>query len=288
MEGVRSLLVESLKKYGMPFPVDSNVCTGWTRDLPKRRETIIFTSCMYQIEPIVPRLTKFSSVAGSLKGLSPLAKLIKPSKTELERAYNILNNIVSALKRKGIDLGYLYEDEPYSGAILLELGLLEEFANHAKAVYNKLKEYGVKRVITVDPHTHNALTRYKEFISFDVDVMNYLEVVSSNKKVEDEYTIHDSCLYSRFLNLRERYRSIISDSGIKLKEDLLITGKETSSCCGGPIAGVNRDLSEEIAKRRASDLNSLSSKLLVLCPICYVTLSPYFKGEIKDLAEVIL
>jgi hypothetical protein len=51
---------------------------------------------------------------------------------------------------------------------------------------------------------------------------------------------------------------------------------------------VDPKLSEEIAKRRASELNRLSDKLLVVCPICYVTLSPHFKGEVKDVAEVIL
>lgn len=292
MESLRSFLKQSLDKYGMPFPVDKRVCSGWARDLPHGGETIIFTSCMYQIEPVVPTLSKFSSMAGALtgalKGLSSFAKLVKPPKEEMERAYTILNNIVNALKRRGINPGYLYEDEPYSGALLLESGLLEDFADHAKKVASMLKERGVKRVITVDPHTHNALTRYGEFIPFDVEVVNYLQLVDVDRKIDGEFTIHDSCLYSRFLNLRDRYRELVSKSGIKLNEDFLVTGRETSTCCGGPIALINRDLSESIAEKRAQDLNRLSNRLLVMCPICYVTLSPHFKGEVKDLAEVIL
>lgn len=288
MEGLRSLLLDSLNKYGMPFPVDKKVCSSWTDELPRNGETIIFTSCMYQIEPVVPTLSKFSSLAGILRGASSLAKLVRPPKEELERAYRILNNIVRAIRRKGINLAYLYEEEPYSGAVLLELGMLEDFARHAEKVSGELKRRGVKRVITVDPHTHNALKRYQEFVDFDIEVLSYLEVIEPTKKVEGEFTIHDSCLYSRFLNLSDKYRSLISGSGINLREDFLVTGRETSTCCGGPIGGVDHKLSEEIAKRRASDLNRLSEKLLVVCPICYVTLSPHFRGEIKDLAEVIL
>ncbi|EHP68150.1 MAG: (Fe-S)-binding protein [Metallosphaera yellowstonensis] len=288
MEGLRSLLLESLSRYGMPFPVDKKVCSSWTNELPRNGSTIIFTSCMYQIEPVVPILSKFGPYTGILRGVASLAKMVKPPKEELERAYRILNNIVKAIKRKGVDLAYLYEEEPYSGAVLLEMGMLDEFAEHARKVSEMLKERGITRVITVDPHTHNALKRYEEFVKFDVEVVSYLEVIDPSKKVEGGFTIHDSCLYSRFLNLREKYRSLILNSGISLKEDFFVTGRETSTCCGGPIGGVDPKLSEEIAKRRASELNRLSDKLLVVCPICYVTLSPHFKGEVKDVAEVIL
>lgn len=109
MESLRSFLKQSLDKYGMPFPVDKRVCSGWARDLPHGGETIIFTSCMYQIEPVVPTLSKFSSMAGALtgalKGLSSFAKLVKPPKEEMERAYTILNNIVNALRRRESTLG---------------------------------------------------------------------------------------------------------------------------------------------------------------------------------------
>ncbi|WP_236753461.1 (Fe-S)-binding protein [Acidianus sp. HS-5] len=271
----------------MPFPVDKRVCSSWAKDLPRGGDTIIYTSCMYQIEPSVGTFLKLLPSISSLKGLMPLARVVKPSKTQLERAYRILNNIVIALKKSGINTGYLYEDEPYSGAILLEMGFLDEFGEYARKVVKLFKEKGVKRIITVDPHTHNALTRYKEFVNHDIDVVNYLELVNYTKEVKGEFTIHDSCLYSRFLGLREKYRELLRKSGIKLIEDEKITGKDTSSCCGGPLGPVDLKVSEKIAENRAKDLEKLNKKLLVVCPICYVTLLPHFSGEIKDISEVI-
>ncbi len=284
---IGKILVENLDKYYMPFPVDKKVCSGWAKDLPKGGNTIIYTSCMYQIEPAVGAFLKLLPSISSLKGLMPLARLVKPSKAQIDRAYRILNNIVNALKKSGIDVGYLYEDEPYSGAILLEMGFLEEFGEYAKRVVKLFKEKGIKRIITVDPHTHNALIRYKDFVNHDLEIVNYLELVNYTKEIKGEYTIHDSCLYSRFLGLREKYRSLIEKSGIKLKEDEMITGKDTSSCCGGPLGPVDLKVSEKIAENRAKDLEKLSKKLLVVCPICYVTLLPHFNGEIMDIAEVI-
>jgi Fe-S oxidoreductase len=284
---IGKILVDNLNRYYMPFSVDKKVCSEWAKDLPKGGNTIIYTSCMYQIEPAVGMFLKFLPSISSFKGLMPLARLVKPSRSQLDRAYKILNNIVKALEKSGIKPGYLYEEEPYSGAILLEMGFLEEFGEYAKKVVSLFKEKGIRKIITVDPHTHNALTRYQEFVKHDLEIVNYLELVNYTKKVEGEFTIHDSCLYSRFLGLREKYRGLIEKSGIKLVEDEMITGKNTSSCCGGPLGPVDLKVSEKIAENRAKDLEKLSKKLLVVCPICYVTLLPHFKGEIMDIAEVI-
>lgn len=284
---IGKVLVDNLNKYYMPFPVDKKVCSGWANGLPKGGETIIYTSCMYQIEPVVTKFLKLLPSISSLKALMPLAILVKPPKAELDRAYKILNNIVLALEKSGIRPGYLYDEEPYSGAILLEMGFLEEFGEYAKRVVSLFKEKGVKKIITVDPHTHNALSRYQEFVKHDLEIVSYLELVNYTKRVEGEFTIHDSCLYSRFLGLREKYRGLIKKSGIRLIEDEMVTGKDTSSCCGGPLGPVDLKVSEKIAENRARDLEKLSRRLLVVCPVCYVTLSPHFKGEIKDIAEVI-
>lgn len=281
------LIYENLQKYGFPYPIDKKVCSDWAKDIPKGGSTIIYTSCMYQTASLSEVYSKFIPYAEKLSPLSFLGKLIKPRKEELERAYLILNKIVNLLKKNGIEFGYLYEEEPYSGAILLELGYLDEFKSYAQQVYEFFKSKGVKRIITVDPHTHNALTRYSDFIKFDIEVVSYLELIKDAKAVTGEtFVIHDSCLYSRFLGLRETYRGIIQKAGIKTVEDELVTGKETSYCCGSPIKPINPELSEKIAKIRAEQLSKLSKNILVVCPMCYANLSKYAEN-IKDLAEVI-
>ena len=281
------LIYENLQKYGFPYPLDKKICSGWAKDIPKNGPTIIYTSCMHQTASLSDVYSRFIPYAEKLSSLSFLGKFIKPKKEELDRAYLVLNKIANLLKKNGIEFGYLYEDEPYSGAILLELGYLDEFKSHAKQVYEFFKNRGVKKIITVDPHTHNALTRYSEFIQFDIEVVNYLELIKDAKGVtNDTFVIHDSCLYSRFLGLRDSYRNIINKSGIKIVEDELVTGKDTSYCCGSPIKPINPELSEKIAKARAEQLTRLSKNVLVVCPMCYANLSKYAEN-IKDLAEVI-
>ena len=281
------LIYENLQKYGFPYPIDKKVCSGWAKDIPKGGSTIIYTSCMYQTASLSEVYSKLIPYAEKLSPFSFLGKFIKPKKEELDRAYLVLNKIANLLKKNGIEFGYLYEEEPYSGAILLELGYLDEFKRYAQQVYEFFKSKGIKRIITVDPHTHNALTRYSDFIKFDIEVVSYLELIKEAKAVTSEtFVIHDSCLYSRFLGLRETYRGIIQKAGIKTAEDELVTGKETSYCCGSPIKPINPELSDKIAKTRVEQLSKLSKNILVVCPMCYANLSKYAEN-IKDLAEVI-
>ena len=281
------LIYENLQKYGFPYPVDKKICSGWAKDIPKNSSTIIYTSCMHQTASLSEFYSKLTPLAEKLSPFFFLGKLIRPKKEELDRAYLILNKIANLLKKNGIEFGYLYEEEPYSGAILLELGYLDEFKSYAKQVYEFFKNKGIKKIITVDPHTHHALKRYSEFIQFDIEVVNYLELIKDAKGLaNDIFVVHDSCLYSRFLNLRDTYRNIINKSGIKIVEDELITGKDTAYCCGSPIKSVNPELSEKIAKARVEQLKRLSKNILVVCPMCYASLSKYAEN-IKDLAEVI-
>lgn len=282
------LIYENLLKYGFPYPIDKKICSGWANDIPKQNSTILYTSCMYQTASLSETFSKFIPHAEKLSSLSFLGKFIKPKKEELERAYNILSRISQLLKKNGIEFGYLYEEEPYSGAVLLELGYLDEFSDYAKSVYRFFKERGIKRIITVDPHTHNALSRYSEFIgTMDLEIVNYLEVVKEVKSISSEsFVIHDSCLYSRFLNLRDKYRGLIQKAGIHTVEDELVTGKETSFCCGSPIKPINPELSDKIAKARVDQLTKLSKNILVVCPMCYANLSK-FNNNVKDLVEVV-
>ena len=288
MASLREVLRDNLKKYGFPFPLNKAECHGWS-DLPKSGRTLFYTSCMYQIATLTKSLSKFVGMADKLSAFGFLAsKLLKPPKEDLERASRVLNKMVKLLEASGVnDLFYLYEDEPYSGAALLEMGYLDLFEEHAKSVYSFFKSRGISRVITVDPHTHNALTRYREFVpGFDIEVLNVYEVIKEAKAVtQEELTVHDSCLYSRFLGLRENYRGLIAKAGLRIKEDFLITGKDNAFCCGYPIEAVDRDLSERIAELRAKGLKSLANRAIVVCPMCYAQLRD--KVEVVDLMEVI-
>ena len=289
LESIRNVMMDSLMKNYVPFPIDRSVCSAWTDTLKKGGDTIIYTSFMYQLSSLFRAYEKHLSTFARMGGSSKLASLgkffIKPDKDDLRRGYRILSNISNILQKNGIDHGYLYDDEPYSGGLLLELGMLDQFWEYGSRVLELMKQHGVKRVITVDPHTTNAMIRLKEHFNSDLEVSNYLTLIQKYSG-NGQYVFHDPCLYTRYNTIGNRIREIASTAGVEFVEDRMVTSRDIGTCCGGPLGPVNMDLSDRIAKYRAEKLLSVAQNVMVACPLCYQNLKPYV-SNLKDMAEVI-
>jgi Fe-S oxidoreductase len=299
---LRDLVLSSLREYGLPLPLDKGVCSEWRRGLPSGpSRRVLYTSCMYQLAPAISRAVGAIERAGAAGGglRAALASIgakifgrlvVRPDERELERAGAILRSIYSLLRRGGVEFGLL-DDEPYSGALLYELGFVDDFARHAREVYAHFKRAGVREVITVDPHTHYVLERvYPQFIpEFDIKVVSYIDLIdpAAVKVRARHFVIHDSCLYARFLDRHARVRELLA-SGEPV-EDPLVTGRESSGCCGGPIESVAPALSAKIARERVERLSRLSRTVVVMCPICLASLGRAGSGlvEVRDLSELL-
>jgi len=286
---VRGVVYKNLLENYMPLPVDRSACSRWTKDLPPSGQTIIYTSYMYQLGSVFKSyaklLERFSGVKFATRFTFLGGFLIRPKREELERASLILNNIVALLKESSVQVAYLYDEEPYSGALLLELGLLDEFREYGRRLLSFFDGRGIIRVITVDPHTTNALLRLKTLLKSNLEVVNYLQLIRHSEG-KGSFVMHDSCLYSRYLGLGDVVKSVLQNSGVTLVEDRMVTAQDTSTCCGAPVESVDEELSEKIAKARAMKLTSVHKNVLVACPLCYQNLSPHVES-IRDIAEVI-
>ncbi|MEM0157735.1 MAG: (Fe-S)-binding protein, partial [Thermoplasmataceae archaeon] len=286
---IRKLVYGNLMETYLPFPVDLKASSKWASEagVPHNTDSIIFTSHMYQMGSMFKNYEKyiplFTRLGGSKMMASVGSRLIRTDRSDAERSARILKNIYSMLLKSGIKCGYLYEDEPYSGSLLLELGFLDEFMKYGKKLQSLFKSKGVKRIYTVDPHTTNSLANLRKMIGFDIEFTPYLNVISGMAG-SGKFVLHDSCLYSRFLGMYSDVRSTARNSGIELLENPNVTGKSTSFCCGGPIGPIDAGISTEVARLRVKQLNTVSDSILVVCPLCYENLSEF--GNVKDIAEV--
>ncbi|MFN3805103.1 MAG: heterodisulfide reductase-related iron-sulfur binding cluster [Pyrobaculum sp.] len=292
---LRELLVFSLERYGLPLPVDPGICNKWRvgLDFEKETERVLYTSCMYQMAPLIKKATGLLERAARGGVWARLAEvgartlggvLLRPTPAEEVRMSMMLRSIYYLIKKSGIKLGVL-EEEPYSGALLYELGFEEEFKRQAEVVYKTFKEAGVREVITVDPHTQYVLEHVYPKYGFDIKAVSYIDLVNIAKvrAKMSGFVIHDSCLYSRFLDRREKIRQILAAG--RPVEDPYVTGVETSGCCGGPVESIRPELAKKVAADRARRLARLSDKVVVACPICFINLSD--RLETYDLSEVI-
>ncbi len=290
---VLGILSDNLRRRGSVLPISRSNATGWARGLniPRGGETVLFTGLMYQLVPAIDALagqmalfenssiTQFFGLGRWVNQFINLSffMALAASKEMQDENNRVLRNIARLLKKAGVKFGYLYERELYAGALIYDGGLDESFAIHARRVYNMLRKNGVRRVITVDPHTTSVLRDvYPRFIeNFDLEVQNYIEVLAeidlpAAKEQKQELVIHDSCVYARYERMIDQPRKLLKNAGVTSREPEM-AGRSTY-CCGGPIESLFPGKAHEIAARRVSQLQSAGEKIVTMCPLCLVNL----------------
>lgn len=310
-EDILTILEQNIAIRKSAFPLSWKRLTAWAKGLGLRRggKVVIFTGHMYQIIPFIKGVQKRQKKISSPSQKTRLARIINPifsvstlmsiaaASPQDIRLYNgYLRNIVFLLRLAGIDPGYLYEREDYAGTLAYDMGLQHVFERHTKKVYRTLKEAGVGTVITVDPHTTYILGHiYPELINgFDLEVKSYLEILAEKlpKKLhfngDSKVVIHDSCVYTRYLDESEIPRKLLKQAGYNVCEPEL-SGRLTH-CCGGPIEALFPGKAREIAQKRLESLSTIGKKIVTMCPVCHLNLKAVTqdKVEIKDISEYLL
>ena len=303
--------------------VSKELSARWAKDLnlPKWSETIFFAGCGYQfsgqLEVLMSMMRKMDkSVIGTELPMRfarfqkkvgfdfpgtfsrVLAKGGNSEAQPLKAAIKVLHNL-------GVQPGYLADDEPCCGAPLYHAGLHKEFAQNARQSYQKLKSFGVKRVIGMVPScTHAIHTLFPIYLEgYDLEVKHFLGVVCENisscelqfpRKVKVTY--HDPCQLARYLNLIEEPRQILrAIKGIELVEPEW-TIREFATCCGGGggFEAVFPELSQVLAINRTRELLETGAEIIVThCPGCIMQFKDGLRElkvdniEVLDLAQVI-
>ena len=307
---VLALLAQNLGFRGSVLPLPARYLTSWAKGLglPRGGEVIIYTGHMYQLVPVIRLMEE------QAKGLAPerrarlarLARLLNPvvnvsafsrfmvSAAARRRYERCLQNIVSLLRLAGLEPGYLYEVEKYAGALAFDLGLDGPFKRHAQRVTKRLKEKGVKEIITVDPHTTEVFKNvYPKVVSgFNIRVRSYLEVLAeaglkARLPWEEEFVFHDSCVYARYLGLIDEPRRLLEAAGVKVLEPDM--ARELTHCCGGPVESLFPEKAEEVARARMEQLASRGRRIITACPICWLNLERVKdpRVEVFDISEVL-
>lgn len=313
---------DNILRKGNPLGLSSNEFCNWAKDLniPKTGETILYTGCEYQLLPYTSSLIEivkkigpfglksnmFLSAAKTLEKIGLDAPKIFMSLTAKDKNFydELLQKYARVLQKLGLDFGYLHEEEPYAGGLLYEFGLLEELSDYAQRVYEIFKRRGVKRIITISPHSLELLYKvYPLYVkNFNITVLHYTQVIKgalqrSDKNLnlafsqETTVTIHDPCHLARSLNIIEEPRFILQAiKGIRIKE-VEPTSKRFTGCCGAPLETLLPEITELVAQRRLEELQSTGAKLIItICPFCYFNFKKSLKSPgivVKDLIEIL-
>lgn len=304
---VLEILSDNLEKRKGALPLSRRRSVSWSRGLglPFGGERVLYTGQMYQLMPAIKvlsnrmaemensALSRFFGLGRNINKVVNISAVLGWLDAGEQTTYDdILRNIVRLLRNSGIEFGCLYEKDLYSGALLYDEGAGEVFARHAGRVYRIFREAGVKRVITVDPHTTNMLrTVYPRVVpGWDLGVQSYLEVLSESGghldgRLDLDLAIHDSCIYARSENVMDQPRKLLAEAGVRLHEPEL-SGR-TTHCCGGPLESLFPARAHQIAANRIAQLAACGNRVATMCPICLVNLKRAAppEMEIRDFAS---
>jgi len=295
------LIANNVRKTRNPFGIPKFLLNSWWKDTSVCQEgnTLLFTGLMYQFTPYIEKTTHYMEQYEDTN----LAECIQYSKyiprfiagtglalmtpgEEKKKADNILKNIVKILVKSNVEFYYKPKLDDYSGILLYDLGDQEGFVRHAKFVAAKLKRAGVKKIITVDPHTTYALkVLFPKYVGESFEVKTYFEMINfRSENGGSRVTLHDPCFYGRYLEMSDVPRKVLANMGIECME--VINSEQATNCCGGPAEAISPRLSKEVLDRRVEELQSAKQPIIAMCPICLGNLKKS-GADVEDLSTLI-
>jgi len=223
-----------------------------------------------------------------------------------ERGKKIARAVGNLLVKAGVSIGILGDKENCDGnevRTLGEAGLFQFLAEKNIALFRNL---GVKKIITLDPHSFNTFKKDYPALDGEFEVYHYTQILAPLiqsgkiplKKLNDKITYHDPCYLGRHNGEYNAPRKILKAiPGIELVE--MDRSRENAFCCGGgggnfftDILGGGEDSPSRIRVREALDTGA--GIIAVACPQCAKMLDDAVKIEqlddrlkVMDVAEIV-
>jgi Fe-S oxidoreductase len=223
------------------------------------------------------------------------------------RYRKVLRDFVRILAYLKIDFAVLGEEEISSGDFARRTGNEMLFVMQALQNIEIFSSYGVKKILTCDPHVYNTFRNEYPNLGEMPDVIHHTQfleemirtgglVFPEKPGAGETVTYHDPCYLGRINGEYDAPRRVLQALGYKLQE--MPHHKATALCCGGGGGQMFREKKgtedEIFAVRTREALTTGAATLVTACPYCMTMLGDGIKYEHaeerlmnKDLAELV-
>ena len=283
--GVVGVVSDNLRLRGSMTPIGRRAATHWARGLGLRRGggTVLYTGQMYQLVPYLEGVA--AAGHGRETGLRRFGSASVPA-SERATYERVLVDIVMTLRSNAIDVGYLYDDDLYTGTLAHGAEVDEEALRaQGTRTLERFRKHEVRDVITVDPHTTTMLGTVLPGLveGFDVRVRSYLEALAEARPrvrtyLSAEIAIHDGCGFAGKAE-GEPPRALLRGAGMTVREP--DNDGTVAWCCGGPERVLQPDKVEATVRQRVEQLRELAPAAVTLCPVCLANLQRAAGGEMR-------
>ncbi|GMA50876.1 hypothetical protein GCM10025857_22330 [Alicyclobacillus contaminans] len=210
-----------------------------------------------------------------------------------QRNQKIAQAFAKVLLAAGVDFAILGEEEESDGDSARRLGNEFLYQEFVQANIEMFKTYGVKKIITTDPHAYNTFkNEYPDFGFEAEEVWHSTQFAAKllaegklrpTKPVEQTVTYHDSCYLGRYNDIYDPPRFILeSIPGVKLVE--MERSRNKSMCCGAGGGGMFKEESGTRINvmRSAQAIDTGASIIGTACPYCMTMMIDGTKANGKE------
>jgi Fe-S oxidoreductase len=275
--------LSSLEKRGNPYGKMEKKRAEWTKELENCEVKVLDKKTSAETLYFVDSISSFD-----------------------ERMQNVARATATIMCAVGEDFGILGKEEKDSGNEVKRFG--EEMLYQSLKAHNSeaIKNSGVKKIVTADPHAYNALkNEYSEMPPVEHISQVIVKNVSSGrlklKGVSEEeankvYTYHDPCYLGRHNSLYDEPRAAI-DAIPGIRRGEMLKSRDRSFCCsgGGLMLFYEPEEEERMGVVRVKHAQKAGANVIVTaCPFCLVNMEDAIKvagleGKMEaiDLGELI-
>lgn len=211
------------------------------------------------------------------------------------RSQKIAMAFARILNEADISFAILGNDEKNSGDTPRRIGNEVLFQELAEANIKSFEKYGVKKIVTIDPHAYNTFkNEYPDFgLSPDVEVYHHTELlarlidekrITPLHEVKERVVYHDSCYLGRYNDIYDAPRYILEKiPGITLVETE--RNREKGMCCGagGGMMWQEEKVGARVNVARTEQLLTVQPSVIgSACPYCLTMLSDGTKAKEVD------
>jgi Fe-S oxidoreductase len=221
------------------------------------------------------------------------------------RSQKITQAFVKLMHEAGVTFAILGNEEKNSGDTARRIGnefLFQQLAQENIALF---QAYGVKKIVTCDPHAYNTFkNEYPEF-GLEAEVYHHSELLAQwvkegrlkpTKEVKERITYHDSCYLGRYNEIYDKPRQILTAiPGVEIVE-MKRSGCD-SMCCGagGGLMWMEEHEGTRINVARTEQALEVNPTAIAsACPYCLTMMSDGVKMKemedqvkTRDIAEIL-